>query len=543
MFVPLPIIRALTATVLVSICLLFLVASTNVANMMLARHSTRAAELVVRAALGATRARLVREAAMEMAIITFAGGVAGLGLARLLAVGLSTPIQVSDVTFQLFQHVDTGVLARAICLLAVAVLVAGLIPGWHRIRCIRAVSLAGPNASEPARWRTRRWLIVTQVTVSVLLLSVASAYISDLWVRTAAGRRFEVDRLVLAEIALAQSDSDRRRARSVIQSVQDSLAVRQDVEAVGVSSSLPIGGPSGLSGELQIAGSESVRVDLVAATPGTFRAWGIGLSAGRLLGAEDQELSPGVMVVSESIAKRLSAAANLVGREAWFQDEFPQRGGVSKKALRVVGVVSDSGILTGESIGTVYVPIGQWDVWNAFVSVRVARDPESLVGPIRETITDVDRSIAIRWTGTGNRRVSSSVLMDQVLATLAGLLGFAALFFALSGLYGVMSWLVTMRTREIGIRLALGATPGDIRRMVTLQGAAPVLTGLAVGLGFGVCGRVTLHALFIRLMPATDWLLLFCVMPILVVAAGMAACYRPSLRASRGDPNVALRSL
>jgi hypothetical protein len=246
-------------------------------------------------------------------------------------------------------------------------------------------------------------------------------------------------------------------------------------------------------------------------------------------------------VLSERAAQRLFGTSDVIGRDLVFQNQQAEE---TPQTMTVVGLVSDrKPKLAGENyVGAAYLSLDQHDESGLTMIVRSTGDPAPLVSQLRRTIASVDPELAIREAGTGLAMAGPSTTFPRIVIGLASLLGSMALVLALAGLYGVLSHVVIGRTREIGVRLALGAGPLAIRRMVIVDGLKPVMIGLVAGLGFGMIGRAALQPVFLRIVPRVDLTLLVLV-PALFIVAGLIACYLPARRASRVDPVVALRDL
>lgn len=213
-------------------------------------------------------------------------------------------------------------------------------------------------------------------------------------------------------------------------------------------------------------------------------------------------------------------------------------------ARLVVGVtaVTDVGVVGERRRGVIYIPWSQHFEPRIAVVARAAAEPAAAVETVRTALNRVDPELGVIDSGTGIAMGGASNLVLKVMATLTGMLGMLALLLAMVGLYGVLSHLVAGRTREVGIRMALGASASRVRRMIVRDGLRPVAAGIIIGLGAGALARMALRPVFVRLLPALDSTVLL-VVPVLFLAAGAAACYLPARRAARVDPNVALRHL
>jgi predicted permease len=537
------IVRPMAATVMAAVGLVLLVACTNLANLMLARGSGRRQESAIRLALGASRGRLVRAELTESLLLAAAGGLGGLGVARVVLTLLGNDVPVGNGNFIHFvPRLDATVLTMSAAATVLAVLVAGLLPAWQSTRAdVRAALASGGSSAALPRWRGRRMLIAAQVTVSVILVSLAGLCIGQLRELGRIDVGMDLDRLAIVEVDFGTQQYAQPRVREIADAVLANLTRRQDVDAVSISSGLPSG--VGTPGCRVGVGSALTRsAELLASTPGIFEALGVSVVKGRALGEQDIAASAPVAVVSASIAQAVFDTTDVIGRSISVQrsrwSDEPEHAVVART---IVGVVADT--RTGAtSAGAVYVPFTQHYEGNLVVAVRTPGDPAGLVPAVRKSLAAVDPDVAVVQAGTGIAIAGPSNLFLQITAGLTGILGGFALALALAGLYGALTHVILRRRREIGLRMALGASRRDILRMVLRDGLRPVVSGIALGLALGVLARVWMTPFFERLIPALDPFVLT-VVPLLLLACGAVACLIPARRASRVDPNLALRDL
>jgi predicted permease len=532
------IVAPVAATFMVAVGLVLLVACTNLANLMLARGSGRRAEMAVRLTLGASRWRLVRAAFAECVLLALGGGLVGVGLARWLFVAVTQDFSVGNgATVHLSLRLDPAVLSVSAASTLLVLVVAGLVPALQSTRgdLRSALSSGGSQAALP-RWRGRRFLISMQVMVSVLLVSVAALALAQLRSEGRPDTGMDLEHLALVQVDFATQKYEPGRARQIVAAVLGQMANRPGVIAVSASSGLPIG-----------LGTPGVQVgtfaELLASTPGIFRTLGVTITHGRAFDERDTTAAGPVAIVSESIAKKVFGRVDVVGqplpfkRRQWAGEAEP-----AQRTLTIVGVTSDTdaGGAGRRDGGVVYVPLDQQYEGNLVLAVRTDGDPAPLVGALRQAVASVDREAAITQAGTGLDIAAPSNLFVQLTAGVSGVLGTFALVLALAGLYGVLSHVVARRTREIGLRIALGAARRDIIRMVLRDGLHPVASGIVAGLLIGAIVRMTLRPFFVRLLPAVDPFVLT-IVPLLMILAAFVACYLPARKAARVDPNVALR--
>jgi putative ABC transport system permease protein len=382
--------------------------------------------------------------------------------------------------------------------------------------------------------------------VSVLLVALATLYAGEVRRQSRIETGIDLERLALAQIDFASQRYDEDRARQVAENAVRQMARRPGVAAVSISSGLPAGLTTTFGATLTpIDASTGTDVAFVAGTPGVFDTLGVGILRGRAFDARDTRGRAPVVLLSEVAARQLFPAGDAIGRDVIFK-----RGRTSGESERppvtmtVIGVTADTDAMgVGQrTYGVAYLPLDQHYESRLVLAARVDAEPEAFVGQLRAAIASVDPDVALAQIGTGLALAGPDTTFARIVSSSASLLGLTALVLALAGLYGVLSQVVAGRTREIGVRLALGAGAPAIRRMVIAEGLSPVVIGLVAGLGFGLIARGAMQPLFLRLVPATDVTLMI-LLPALFVGAGLVACYLPARRASRIDPNVALRNL
>jgi putative ABC transport system permease protein len=540
--VPDDVMQGLAATLLTAGVLVLLVACTNLANLMLARNSQHRSDMSIRLALGASRWRLMREAMAEPLILAAVGGLLGLAVARVLMRLFSAEIAIGNGSvLQALPEIDLVVLLAGFVCVVLSLLIVGVIPALQSTRVdVRGALASGAGAVVP-RWRGRRYLIALQVAVSVLLVAVATLYVGELRRRTRIDTGVDLDRLALAHVDFRNQSYDEQRIRQVSEAVIRQMT-RPGVESVSVSAGLPFGLTPPAVASLQAAGqSSSVNVWSVSGTARLLETFGVRVTRGRTFDNRDTSESLPVVILSESAATHAFGTANVVGREVVFQRraEPPQ----PPRAMTVVGIAEErvTDISSRGSLGTAYRPIDQQPEVNLVFAVRAAGRPEPLVGELGKAVAAADPDLAVTQAGTGLALAGPDVTFPRIVAGLAGALGTMALVLALTGLYGVLSHVVAGRTKEIGLRIALGAGAARIQRMLLKEGLSPVLIGMAAGFGVAAVARAGLQPMFQRIVPAIDTGLIALV-PALFIAAGLVACYLPARRASRVDPNVALRN-
>jgi predicted permease len=527
--------------------LVLVVACTNLANLMIARGAARQRDIAVRRALGAGRWRLVRELLVESLILAFLGGAVSLPvigvLLRMATIDLPTPGRM----FSLEPELNMPALAVAAAALVVSVLVFGLEPALQLTRRHVLADLSGGDHAVgvvPARRQRAfiRWQVATSVTFFLIAAVLARVLIAE--AKHDAG--VDLDRLAVATVFLQRQSWDESRARATLAAIAEQLRHEPGIEQVALSSGMPFGlntttwatatttdRPFTPSGRFEMT-------DMLASSPEIFRTLGVAIVRGRGFDHRDDSARPRVMVVSEKTARTFFGTSDVVGRQlltrAWGRDPV--------ETYTIVGVArdTDSGRLMSRGNDTVYVPLAQHYEPFFVISARTSGDPPSASRLIQKVAQRVAPDLALGTAGPASVILGGPYFAARVGAVLATTLGGLTLVLAMVGLYGVQSHLVARRTRELGVRLAIGATRAHVERLVLGEGFRPVFEGFALGCAFAVLARVTLRAFVYGNIQAFD-LAAFALVPVPLIAAAFVACYLPARRASRVDPNVALRHL
>ena len=542
--------RPLAATIMLAVGLVLLVACTNVANLVLARGAARRHETAVRLALGATRWRLIREPIVEASLLALGGGAGAFVVARILmARVLSGELRLAPaLSVEFAPSMNASVAFAAAASTAIALIVFGVAPAIHGSRGSVRDALASDGHNMPlARWRGRRGLIACQVAVSAGLVSVAVLCAQQLIALARHETGIDVDRLAIVQFPLERPRYDEALGRRVVQDILDSVRRLPGVESVALSSGFPIELGGGSGGSVGVSQDQLSRgyYDFMVSTPDVFGTWGVQILQGRRFDNRDTAASERVVILTARLARELFSDGAAVGRQIsirfrQFADEPPP----SVETVTVIGVAAetDVGDVGNRGGGFLYLPWSQHYRPSVTIAARTTGDPSSLIGPLKRVVNRVDSDLAVMDAAPASTLGGGRSLVLKVGASASGLLGWLSLVLAMAGLYGVLSELVLRRTREIGIRMALGADARRLVSMVLLDGTRPVLAGLAIGLGCGVVLRVGFRPLFIRMLPAFDPFVVALV-PAAFMVAALIAAYVPARRASRVDPNVALRQL
>jgi predicted permease len=520
--------------------LVLLIACANVAGMLLSRAVTRRQELAVRAALGAGRARLVRQLVTESLVLAVFGGLAGLAIA---AVGTRALISAASTMLPAASQVtvNASVLATMFAVTIACGAIFGLVPALAASRGMHdALKDATRGSSSGAgRHRLRTILVTGQLALAVVLLIGAGLLVRSLTQLQRTDLGYSLDSVLTFELNLGGPRYNSSEVQDqFFDALYSRIAALPGVVAVGGSGNIPLRGGSSASlaidgrpvpeGRLPEVGYQPVSDDL-------FKAMGIPLKSGRAFGASDHNTAPRVAMVSEGLAKAQWPNANPIGARIRLGPN------PASPLHEIVGVVGDVRMGVSEPPRpTVYVSARQ-DHWGgAAIVVRTTGDPMALLPAVRREVRAIDATLPVT-SASSMRQAQAERLTDRRLPMqLMAAFALLALALAAVGVYGVMAYSVASRTREIGVRVALGAQPRNVFGMVVRQGLGPA----AVGLALGLVGAVALGGVLRKLLygvaptdPAT-----FAAVTVVLLAVAVAACLVPARRALKVDPLDALRS-
>ena len=522
-----------------AVLFVLLIACANVANLLLAKATTRHRELAIRAALGAGRTRLVRQLLTESVLLGLAGGGAGVLLAY-WALDVMRKLAPANLPRFNSATIDPLVLAFAVGVCFLSAVTFGLAPALHwRPRDINSDLSEGTRAGASAgRGRLRSVFAAAEVALALVLLVAAGLMVRSFSRLLQVDPGFQTENVLMAQVALNPSRFPAEKRTAIFTEVLERVGHLPGVEAAGITNISPLTGgstnvPFSIEGRPPQGEGEFIAADWRSVSPGFFSTMNIPLIKGRLITAADAAPAPGVAVINETMAKRWWPNEDPIGRSIRAQG--------SQTTTEIVGVVGDikDVQLAGPPNPAMYLSYQQVAWPNMTLLVRTSAQPEAIAAALRAQVWAVENTIPIPAIGSVTDAVD--LARTQPRFTMALFTGFSviALLLAAIGIYGVVAFSVTQRTREIGIRMALGATAGDIRRLVLRGGALLALIGLAAGLA-GAFALTRLMRTFLYEVSPTD------PATFIAVAAGMAviallATYIPARRATRVDPLVALR--
>jgi putative ABC transport system permease protein len=519
-----------------------LLACANVAGLLLARAEERRHELAVRAAIGASRARLVRELLVESAALAALAAGAGIALAWWLIRLLPAAIPPAPVPLGLVFRLDARVTVFAVLLAALTVILFGLAPAMSGSRVdpgeILKASSAGGRGD---RSRVRHLLVAGQIAVTFALVTTAVFLARSLWSLERVDAGFERRPMLLVTLSPSAVGYDEPRARAFYQALLARARALPGVERVALARRPPLGFSGGgaveivsVPGREPPAGERGFSLHFNVVAPGYFDTMGTRILRGRDFNDADTRTAPRVVIVSEELARRFWPDTNAVGQHIRI-------GPDSRTVCEIVGVARDGKYnrLAEAPDPYIYFPFSQRFAGEATVFLRAAGDERTLIAPLRHEIDALDRGVPALRIMTMTDHLRAATAVERVTASLVSALGLLGLFLAIVGLYGLVSYLVRRRTREIGIRMALGARPIDIAREVLRQAAVPIASGLGVGLALAVV-VATLTAGSMYGVSAAD-APTYAAAAAIVAAVTLVASLVPARRAALVDPSHALR--
>jgi predicted permease len=554
-------LRPALLVLLGAVAFVLLIACANVANLLLAHASSREKELAIRAALGAGRARLVRQMLTESLLLALAGGVLGLVLAY-WGVGALRALVPANTPRMDEVRLDPLVLAFTFGVSLLTGLVFGLAPAWHIARTDLRETLneagRGTSAAGGSR-RLRAVLVVSELALAVLLLVGAGLLIRSFSRLLEVSPGFQTQHLLTMELSLPEKTyPDGAPVQNFFAQLMARVKALPGIQSAGAVSFMPLT-DNNTSGTVffedtsipdvprlqELGNVPYMEIDQRVATPGYFQAMQIPLVRGRLLGDADNVSSQLVVVVDANFAHRFWPHGDAIGQRVGI-DAIPNltpRAPRWRTIVGVVGHVKHYG-LDVEGREQIYFPHSQ-PLYGVFVprdmtlAVRTSLDPASVTNAVREQVFAIDRDLPLYSIATMDQLISTSVAQPRLNLSL--LVAFAALALILSavGVYGVMAYAVTQRTHEIGIRMALGALPADVLRQVLAEGGRLAAFGVALGLVAALALTRLMASLLFGVKPTDP--LTFAAVAAMLVCVALAACYIPARRATRVDPIIALR--
>jgi predicted permease len=546
---------------LLAVGLILLIACANVAGLLLARATARQKEIAVRLTLGARRGRLLLQLLMESSLLSFMGGAAGLLLghwgARLIVTLANT-----EGGPQLAPQLDGRVLIFTTAVSILTSIIFGMLPAFRSLRLDLTPALKMGNGGSPADNSRHRWyslgnsLVVAQVALAMVALVAAGLLVHSLSSLKSVDLGFEPHNLLLFGIDPTLAGYKDSQVDLLYPDLQAQFAALPGIASVSYSWRPLLAGAHWRTG-FHPRGTpehETANTDYLPVGPGFFKTMGIAMKAGRDFAAADfaisavsvaarkadkpvQETVPVPVIVNEAFVRRYLSRGDPLGQHV--ESEAPDNTSEPRRpGWQVVGVVRDAkyNSVRREISPTVYAPASGGQV---FFELRTQGDPNLLTAPIRDIVNRKDSTLALFRISTQLERVDSGLVVERMLANLSSLFGLLALLLACMGLYGLLSYEVARRTREIGIRMAVGARQHNVIRIVISQALALALAGAAVGIASSFAIGRLLRSILYGVHPGDP--ISLAGVAILLLLVTLVSCYLPARRATRIDPLIALR--
>ncbi|MEP6571966.1 MAG: ABC transporter permease [Gemmatimonadota bacterium] len=537
-------VRPALIMLLAAVLLVLLIASTNVANLLMARSAARLGEMAVRSALGASAGRLFRQLITESVLLAVAGGSLGVVLGSWILSGL---VAVSPANLPRLAeiHLDGRVLGFTILVTLVTGLVFGLLPALEAARAGSAQSLRATGRGLAGQGgMLRHSLVVAQMALALMLLVGASLLIRSFLQLRQVDSGFRTENILTAEVALPDARyGSPAKAEAFFAELLPRIRALPDVRSAGGVFGLPLtsfnlGLGFSIRGLPRPADGEWPESRVSGVTPGYLETMSVPLRRGRMIGEQDGPDAEGAIVVNESLARKYFPGENPVGRQIQLEGSVTDGPDRLRTIVGMVGDVRDENPAL-EPKPEMYVPYAQFPIGFMTLAVRTSGAPGAAAPGIAAALRDMDPNIPLSSIRTMGELTDASLAQPRFYMLLLACFAATALVLAAVGVYGVIAYGVSQRLREMGLRMALGATPGDVRALIVRQGFLLAVAGAVLG-GVAALAASRLLARLLFGISATDPMTYAVTTGALLLAA-LAACVIPARRATRVDPMVALR--
>jgi predicted permease len=540
-----PVMKGASAIAMAIVGLVLLIACANVANLLLARAAARRKEIGIRLAVGASRARLIRQLLTENVLLSLLGGGLGLLVAYWVTYLMQGFIPVLQYNLANdFFSIDSRALIFNLVISLLTGLLFGLAPAWHASKPDVVPVLKGDVATSDVgkrrRFTLRNTLVVAQVALSLVVLVCAGLFIQSFRNAQRMDPGFGAQNVLLMSLNPQLIGYDENQNKDFFRRAVEGVKALPGVEAAGVSRLAPLGdssnssGPILREGEPLARGSAGRTIMNTTISPGYFETLQIPFIEGRDFDDRDRRDSQRTIIVNQRMAEMLWPGESAIGKRILV-------GADSKEPIEVIGVVKTGKYrsLSEDPKPFYYYAAMQRGPSSMTLFVRSSIDPASLVNPVRQYIQALDRRMPIFAVKTMPEHMTWPLWGPRMAASLSVAFGFVALLLSAVGLYSVMAYVVSQRTREVGIRMALGAQQRDVLRLITSYGMGLALTGLGIGLVLAFALTRALSAVLIGI--SVYDITIFLTVPVLLTLVAAAACFFPARRATKVDPLVALR--
>jgi predicted permease len=523
--------------------LVLLIACANIGGLLLARGIARRKEIAIRLSLGAHRSRVARQLLTENFLLAVTGGAIGLLLAPLfVSLLVKSQSRLETASALLNQSLDARVLAFTAIATFAAGLCFGIFPALQGSKAdlvLRLKEDGGISNRRERRLSLRGLLVVSQLALAIVVLIGAGLCIKSMRNLLAIDPGYQTETLLVVPLELDDKKYDEARGTAIQDQVFKRLASLPGVESVSYGLVMPFSGSRFVSSlfvpEHPPLPNDMMAFDASVVGPRYHETMGIKMAEGRDFTDQDRKGSPGVIIINEALAKRLFPGQSALGKKLSLATNGPQ--------LEIVGITRDvkHHDLTEAPLPHFDLPALQrdYDGYTNFV-VRSRTSAADLIPAARSELLALDSSFGVREISPMSAQIGNTLAATRLASTLIGIFGLVALLLATIGLYGVMAWMVSRRTREIGIRMALGAQPGDVLTLVLKHGIVLTMFGVAIGLFGAFAAARLMDTQQLYEVSATDPFT-FAGIAVLMTAVSVAACYIPARRATRVDPLVALR--
>ncbi|HTU48329.1 MAG TPA: ABC transporter permease [Bryobacteraceae bacterium] len=537
-------VRAALMILLSAVGLLLLMACANIANLLLSQATSRAREIAVRIALGASRVRIIRQLLTESALLGVLGGMAGVLLAD-FAVRALQPFLPSDLVQISSIHVGGPVLGFALLLSLAAALTFGLAPALLATPSNLQMNIkaGGERTGQRGGQHVRNFLAIAEISLAMVLLVAGGLLIRSFALVTSVNPGFDPQNVTEAEVSLPQFQYSKPQQWTAFSNeLLERLHALPGFEDSALAAPLPMDRQGQATLEFSIVGNgplprgKSTTANYATVSPDYFRVMRIPLLKGRLFSEQDSPSNSKVAIISETLARRYFPNQDPIGRLMKFG--FPPNTNVSREIVGVVGDVRDVA-LSKKPGPNMYVPFAQAPLYGGEVVVRSSLSTSSVAAAIRQAVHSIDNDLPVTDIEPFPHALGQSIARERFRTFLLGSFSAMALVLAAVGIFGVVSYSASQRRQEIGIRMALGAQRGDVLRLILRQGAKLALLGLSIGIVFALLLTRFMSSMLYG-VSAKDPVIFGAVAAVLFGVA-LAACYIPARRALRVDPLVALR--